>query len=75
MRPLAATLVLAVTLAGLTACGGDRAPALQVQRDTVGDTVVRTLAGSAWGTDARLEAEMRVGAFEGEDVYLLDDVA
>ncbi len=63
-------------LSGLTACGGDDAPALQVQRDTVGDAViVRTLAGSAWDADARLEAEMRIGAFDGEDHYMLGDVA
>lgn len=63
-------------LAGaVAACAGDARPTLQVERDTVGDTVVvRTLAGSAWRTDARLEPELRIGAFEGEDVYMLGDV-
>ena len=64
-----------VALAALAACGGGDRPVLEVQRDTVGDTViVRTVAGSAWETDARLEPEMRVGAFEGEDVYILGDI-
>lgn len=78
-RPRSASLLAPITfllLAALAGCAGDGGPTLQVQRDTVGDTViVRTLAGSAWQTDARLEAEMRIGAFEGEDVYMLGDVA
>ncbi|MFO7894943.1 MAG: hypothetical protein R6U63_14605 [Longimicrobiales bacterium] len=70
------TLALALTAVGLNACGGDGPEALQVQRDTIGDTViVRTLSGSAWQADARLEPEMRIGAFDGEDVYILGDVA
>ena len=68
--------ILAPALLVLAACAGDGRSALQVQRDTIGDTiVVRTLAGSVWDAAARLEPEMRIGAFEGEDVYLLGDVA
>jgi hypothetical protein len=59
----------------LSACGGDSTPGLEVQRDTVGDTIiVRTLAGSEWGAPARLEPEVRIGVFEGEDHYMLGDV-
>ena len=44
-RRFAATLALACLLP-LAACAGDERPSLQVQRDTVGDTVVvRTAAG------------------------------
>ena len=60
----------------LAACAGDARSALEVQRDTVGDTVVvRTMAGSLWDSSARLEPEMRIGAFEGEDEYILGNVA
>jgi hypothetical protein len=60
----------------VAACGSEDRTTLQVERDTVGDTiVVRTVAGSVWRSEARLEAEMRIGAFEGEDVYMLGDVA
>lgn len=75
-RHLALLALLAFTLPGMAACGDGGRATLQVQRDTVGDTiVVRTLAGSAWGADARLEPEMRIGTFEGQDAYILGDVA
>lgn len=72
--PLAAAATLLAVIAG---CSGDRAaPELVVERDTVGDTiVVRTVSGSHWGTDRYLEPEMRIGAFEGDDEYMLGDVA
>ena len=72
VRALAAS---AASFMVLAACRGDGPPRLQVERDTVADTViVRTVAGSTWGADARLEPEMRIGAFEGEDEYILGDV-
>jgi hypothetical protein len=59
----------------LAACGGDAAPRLQVERDTVGDTViVRTVAGSEWGAVATLEPEVRIGVFEGEDHFMFGQV-
>lgn len=71
MRYTRWTLLIAIPLG---ACG-DTAPQLEVQRDTVGDTVVvRTLAGSEWGAPARLEPELRIGVFEGEDHYMFGDV-
>ncbi len=67
---------LALASLALAACGDGGRVSLQVQRDTIGDTViVRTLAGSAWGAEARLEPDMRIGTFEGQDVYILGDVA
>jgi hypothetical protein len=63
-------------LLALAACGEAPAPQLRVEHDTVGDTVmVRTLAGSEWGADARLEPELRIGVFEGEEHYMFGDVA
>jgi hypothetical protein len=65
--PLAATVVL------LGACGdgsasGGAAGAWRAQVDTVGDTiVVRTLAGSEWGANARLVEELRIGELEGRE--------
>ncbi|HEX7049266.1 MAG TPA: hypothetical protein VF188_03555 [Longimicrobiales bacterium] len=71
-----AGVVLAAVVA--SACGaGERAGegGLRVVRDTVGDTlIVRTVAGSAWGAPGRLVEEMRIGALEGADEYLLGDV-
>lgn len=60
----------------LPACGGGGSDAgLTVERDSLGDTViVRTLAGSAWGAPARLEPEVRIGVFEGEDHYMFGQV-
>lgn len=49
--------------------------ALEVVRDTIGDTlVVRTLSGSAWGSDAHLVPEMSFGELDGALEYLLGDV-
>ncbi|HUG40320.1 MAG TPA: hypothetical protein VMM12_07540, partial [Longimicrobiales bacterium] len=71
-RAVFAPLLLAL----LPACGGDDSSSLVVQRDTLGDTVVvRTVAGSVWGAPRPLEPELRIGAFEGEDEYMLGDVA
>jgi hypothetical protein len=59
------------------ACGpGGDAARVQVERDTVGDTlVVRTLEGSQWGAGgAVLERELSIGVFEGEDHYMLGQV-
>ena len=69
MRNGIATLLIAAVVAA--ACGGDPAPRVQVERDTIGDTIiVRTVAGSEWGATATLEPEVRIGVFEGEDHYM-----
>lgn len=73
--PRRCVLLLASAVLGAAYVRGDRTD-LRVERDTVGDTVVvRTVAGRAWRADARLEQETRIGAFEGDDVYMLGDVA
>jgi hypothetical protein len=61
----------------LPACGGDATAhrGARTERDTVGDTViVRTLEGSAWGGIARLEPELRIGVFEGEEHFMFGQV-
>lgn len=60
-----------------TACQPAENPAttLRVERDTLGDTVVvRTLSGSLWGKERRLEEELRIGALEGAEEYVFGDV-
>lgn len=48
---------------------------LELQRDTVGDTLyVRTVSGSIWGSRARLEEDLSIGALEGADEYIFGDV-
>jgi hypothetical protein len=50
-------------------------PAVRVERDTIGDTVVvRTVSGSIWTTEVRLEEELRIGATEGAEEYAFGDV-
>jgi hypothetical protein len=46
------------------------------ETDTVGDTiVVRTLSGGVWGRPAELSADVSIGVMEGDDEYLLGEVA
>lgn len=60
------------------ACGGERDAGDEgprIVRDTAGDTaVVRTVSGSAWGEDARLVEEMRIGRLEGPDHDTFGDI-
>ncbi len=69
-------LVLPFLALAVTGCGESGSlPERQVERDTLGDTiVVRTLAGSEWGSGAVLEPELRIGVFEGEDHYMFGDI-
>ncbi len=61
----------AITLATGSACS-DAVPAgPSVAVETIGDTtIVRTLSGSVWGTEARLVPEVSIGDLEGPDEYL-----
>ena len=65
------TLASAAALA-LAACNPDAAPiGPSVEVDTVGDTtIVRTLSGSVWNTEAALVPEVSIGELEGADEYL-----
>ncbi|MGD8276706.1 MAG: hypothetical protein PVH00_01715 [Gemmatimonadota bacterium] len=72
MRRLAGILVLVMAA---SCAGADARPAVEMRVDTVGDTiVVRTLAGSIWGPDTRMVAEVSIGEIEGEDAYMLGSV-
>ncbi|MEX2526692.1 MAG: 6-bladed beta-propeller [Gemmatimonadota bacterium] len=66
-RVRSGALLTSVALA--VACGGDApAPALQLQIDTVADTIaVRNLAGSLVPAGMQLVPEIRIGALEGPD--------
>ena len=72
-RQLARLSTLATAAAlGLAACGPDAPPAgPSIQVDTIGDTtVVRTLSGSVWETEARLVPEVSIGELDGPEEYL-----
>lgn len=74
----AAGVVVALSVVAV-ACGGDDPVAddgPDVVTDTIGDTiVVRTLAGSVWGVDATLEAEVSIGELDGPEEYLFGRVS
>jgi hypothetical protein len=72
-----APLALAPMAVLAASCGGDAGAGstMEVQRDTVGDTlVVRTLSGSAWGEPAELVPEVTIGVLEGEEHLMLGSV-
>jgi len=74
---VAATAAAWIALVLATGCAGgkDDSPAMLVERDTVGDTlVVRTVAGSVWGAEASLVPEVSIGEMEGDLEYLMGDV-
>jgi hypothetical protein len=51
------------------------ASALRIEHDTIGHTVVvRTLSGSIWATEGRLEEELRIGTTTGPEEYAFGDV-
>jgi len=66
----------ALALVGV-ACSGDGGGVEWVAvRDTVGDTiVVRTTAGSIWGSSRVLTPEVSIGVLEGADAYMFGSVA
>ncbi len=78
MRSTALTLLSAATAALLTACGTDTDAAgafPETVVETIGDTtVVRTLSGSVWGTEATLVPEITIGQLDGPEEYLFGSV-
>ncbi|MDE0358573.1 MAG: 6-bladed beta-propeller [Gammaproteobacteria bacterium] len=63
----------------LTACGPDADPpsgsAPETVTETIGDTtVVRTLSGSVWGTEATLVPEVAIGWLDGPEEYLFGSI-
>ncbi len=74
MRAKAFRLLSAATAALLTGCGSDVDPSgftPDTVVETIGDTtVVRTLSGSVWGTEATLVPEITIGRLDGPEEYL-----
>ena len=74
MRTRAFRLLPAATTALLTGCGTDVDPSdftPDTVVETIGDTtVVRTLSGSVWGTEAILVPEITIGQVDGPEDYL-----
>ena len=79
---LTRTLAIVVAAAALAACGTDTdsssaglAEAHEQAVETIGDTtVVRTLSGSVWGTEATLVPEVSVGDLDGPEEYLFGSI-
>ena len=65
-------LLATSTLLGSAACGFGAPPTGPgVEVETIGDTtIVRTLSGSVWATEATLVPEVSIGELEGSDEYL-----
>lgn len=73
IAPIQAATPLA--LFALACTGAESEPTLEVVRDTVGDTVVvRTVAGSVWGTEAELVPEVTIGVLDGDEAYMLGQI-
>ncbi len=72
-------LLAAATAAILAACGTDADSSVdgpEVVVETIGDTtVVRTLSGSVWGTEATLVPELSIGELEGAEEYLFGSIS
>lgn len=74
------TSILLALLLAMASCGDRADPeggvSLQVERDTVGDTlVVRTVSGSRWGPGAVLEPEVEIGVLDGDEAYMFGRVS
>lgn len=70
--------MVAAVSAGLVACGTDTGsgiPGPDVLVATYGDTtVMRTISGSAWGTEATLVPEVSIGELDGPEKYLFGSI-
>ena len=71
-------LLAAATVAILAACGTDADSSVdgpEVVVETIGDTtVVRTVSGSVWGTEATLVPELSIGELDGAEEYLFGSI-
>lgn len=77
MRTVALALLPAAAVL-LTTCGTDADPAGSTPEtvvEAIGDTtVVRTLSGSVWGTEAALVPEVTIGRLDGPEEYLFGSI-
>ncbi len=73
------TALIACTAVAVSACQPDGSSARvqpEVVVETIGDTtVVRTLSGSVWGTEATLVPELSIGELEGAEEYLFGSIS
>ncbi len=71
-------LLVAAVSAGLVACSSDTgsgAPGPDAVVETHGDTtVIRTISGSVWGTEATLVPEVSIGELDGPEEYLFGSI-
>ena len=80
-RTKSVTIALAACAAAATAtaCGTDAGstdPGPEVVVETIGDTtLVRTVSGSVWATDATLVPEVTIGELEGAEEYLFGSIS
>ena len=78
MRTRTLGLLPAATTALLAACGTDAVPPDATPNsviETIGDTtVVRTLSGSVWGTEATLVPEIAIGELDGPEEHLFGSI-
>lgn len=78
MRTRSSPLLPATATVVLIACGTDADPSGSTHAtivETIGDTtVVRTLSGSVWGTEATLVPEVTIGELDGPEEYLFGSI-
>ena len=78
MRTRTLVLLPAAATALLIACGPDADPSgstPETVTEAIGDTtVVRTLSGSVWGTEATLVPEVAIGGLDGPEEYLFGSI-
>ena len=78
MRLFTGGLMACAAAATATACGSDTGSTdtgPEVVVETIGDTtVVRTVSGSVWGTEATLVPELSIGELEGAEEYLFGSI-
>jgi len=71
-------LQVAAASAALVACSNDTGsgtPGPDVVVETLGDTtVIRTILGSVWGTEATLVPEVSIGVLDGPEEYLFGSI-
>lgn len=79
MRLFASALAACAAVATASACGtdaGSTGTGPEVVVETIGDTtVVRTLSGSVWGSEATLVPELSIGELDGPEEYLFGRIS
>lgn len=77
LAPRLAPLLLLVLILVLGGCADAAETHIGsvVEHDTIGDTIiVRTVSGSSWQAEGRLEPEVQIGVFDGEEHFMFGDL-